>query len=195
MTNITELALKRYSEFIDTFNKFKLTDNDVDINSFNPTDKLKSFYENISNNEKLFKYLLNRDNFAMGTTWFKSFFATKLFFRIKGQNDANSGQKFLNCFKKQDLKVIKLHPHFFSRKVKLPQTPNIGLALFYRIACIWLDVYHNQSVIPMNNLLYQFWWIIFAKAMLIDSVKQQTLLIAISNLPKIKVNLHFQPDD
>ena len=61
MTNITELALKRYSEFIDTFNKFKLTDNDVDINSFNPADKLKSFYENISNNEKLFKYLLNRD--------------------------------------------------------------------------------------------------------------------------------------
>jgi len=61
MTNITELALKRYSEFIDTFNKFKLTDNDIDINSFNPTDKLKSFYENISNNDKLFKYLLNRD--------------------------------------------------------------------------------------------------------------------------------------
>jgi hypothetical protein len=61
MTNISELALKRYSEFIDTFNKFKLTDNDIDINSFNPTDKLKSFYENISNNDKLFKYLLNRD--------------------------------------------------------------------------------------------------------------------------------------
>jgi len=59
--NGLELALKRYTEFINVFNKLKLIDYEVDISSFNPTEKLEQFYSAVINDEKLFKYLLNRD--------------------------------------------------------------------------------------------------------------------------------------
>ena len=39
-----ELAIKRYTEFIDTFNKLKLIDYEIDIKSFDAIEKLQSFY-------------------------------------------------------------------------------------------------------------------------------------------------------
>jgi hypothetical protein len=59
--NGLELALKRYTEFINVFNKLKLIDYEIDISTFNPSEKLEQFYNAIINDEKLFKYLLNRD--------------------------------------------------------------------------------------------------------------------------------------
>ncbi len=58
---IPELALKRYTDFIESFNNFKLVDHKVDATSINPEEKLRVFYETISKEPKLFKYLLNKD--------------------------------------------------------------------------------------------------------------------------------------
>ena len=58
---IPELAKKRYTEFIESFNKFKLVDIEIDIKTFDVDAKIKEFYEKVSNDEKLFKYLLNRE--------------------------------------------------------------------------------------------------------------------------------------
>jgi hypothetical protein len=58
---IPELAKKRYTEFIESFNKFKLVDIEIDIKSFDVDSKIKEFFEKVSNDEKLFKYLLNRE--------------------------------------------------------------------------------------------------------------------------------------
>jgi len=60
-TIIPDLAIKRYSEFIESFNKFKLVDYKIDANSQDNKDKLLNFYTKISSDEKLFKYLLNKD--------------------------------------------------------------------------------------------------------------------------------------
>lgn len=58
---IPELAKKRYIEFVESFNKFKLIDIEIDVKSFDVDAKIKDFYEKVSNDEKLFKYLLNRE--------------------------------------------------------------------------------------------------------------------------------------
>ena len=60
-TIIPDLAIKRYSEFIESFNKFNLIDYKVDANSKDNKDKLLNFYTKISSDEKLFKYLLTKD--------------------------------------------------------------------------------------------------------------------------------------
>lgn len=61
VVTIPELAKKRYTEFIESFNKFKLVDIEIDIKTFDVDAKIKEFYEKVSNDEKLFKYLLNRE--------------------------------------------------------------------------------------------------------------------------------------
>lgn len=61
MTEVPELATKRYIEFVESFNKLKLVDYQLDVNTFNHKDILKVFHEKISTNETLFKYLLNKD--------------------------------------------------------------------------------------------------------------------------------------
>jgi len=62
MTSILpDLAVKRYTEFIDNFNKFKLVEYQIDVSTFNPSEKLLAFYNKIASDEKLFKYLLNKD--------------------------------------------------------------------------------------------------------------------------------------
>ena len=62
MTSILpDLAVKRYTEFIDNFNKFKLVEYQIDVSTFNPSEKLLAFYTKIASDEKLFKYLLNKD--------------------------------------------------------------------------------------------------------------------------------------
>jgi len=61
MTEVPELALTRYSEFVESFNKLKLVDYELDIKTFDYTEMLKSFYDKISPDEVLFKCLLTRD--------------------------------------------------------------------------------------------------------------------------------------
>jgi hypothetical protein len=72
-TKLPELAKKRYVEFIESFNKFKLIDTDVDIKSFNYEEKLWTFYEKVSKEEKLFKYLLARDKLLFHKNYKLSF--------------------------------------------------------------------------------------------------------------------------
>ena len=60
-TILPELAVKRYTEFVESFNKFKLVEYEIDINSFNIEEKILTFYNKIASDEKLFKYLLNKD--------------------------------------------------------------------------------------------------------------------------------------
>jgi hypothetical protein len=61
MTEVPELATKRYIEFVESFNKLKLVDYQLDVETFDHKEILKIFHEKISTNETLFKYLLNRD--------------------------------------------------------------------------------------------------------------------------------------
>lgn len=61
VVTIPELAKKRYTEFIESFNKFKLVDIEIDVKSIDVDAKIKDFFEKVSNDEKLFKYLLNRE--------------------------------------------------------------------------------------------------------------------------------------
>jgi len=68
-----ELANKRYTEFIETFNKLKLIDYEIDINSFDPNEKLQTFYSKVISDEKLFKYLLNRDKLLFHKNYKLSF--------------------------------------------------------------------------------------------------------------------------
>ena len=61
MTEIPDLALERYCEFVESFNKLKLVEYELDTKTFNYADVVKTFYEKISTNDQLFKYLLNRE--------------------------------------------------------------------------------------------------------------------------------------
>jgi hypothetical protein len=60
-TELPELAIKRYSEFIDSFNKLNLVEYKIDITTFDYKEKLLVFYKSISSNDQLFKYLVARD--------------------------------------------------------------------------------------------------------------------------------------
>ena len=70
---IPELAKKRYTEFIESFNKFKLVDIEIDVKSFDVDAKIKDFFEKVSNDEKLFKYLLNREKLLFHKNYKLSF--------------------------------------------------------------------------------------------------------------------------
>jgi hypothetical protein len=72
-SKLPELAKKRYVEFVESFNKFKLIDTEVDIKSFNYEEKLWTFYEKVSKEEKLFKYLLARDKLLFHKNYKLSF--------------------------------------------------------------------------------------------------------------------------
>ena len=70
---IPDLAKKRYTEFIESFNKFKLVDIEIDVKSFDVDAKIKDFFEKVSNDEKLFKYLLNREKLLFHKNYKLSF--------------------------------------------------------------------------------------------------------------------------
>jgi len=61
-TVLPELAVKRYIEFIDTFNGFKLVDYKIDVNTYDYKKQIISFYEGIATNATLFNYLLTKSN-------------------------------------------------------------------------------------------------------------------------------------
>jgi hypothetical protein len=60
-TELPTLAVKRYVEFIDSFNNFKLIDYKLDVTTFDYHEKILTFYKSVSEDEKLFKYLVDRD--------------------------------------------------------------------------------------------------------------------------------------
>jgi hypothetical protein len=60
-TQLPDLACKRYTEFINNFNNFNLVDYKIDVTTFDYKEKLLIFYQNISVDDKLFKYLVARD--------------------------------------------------------------------------------------------------------------------------------------
>ena len=60
-TELPALAIKRYVEFIDSFNNFKLIDYKLDVETFDYQEKILTFYKSVSEDEKLFKYLVDRD--------------------------------------------------------------------------------------------------------------------------------------
>ena len=60
-TQLPELASKRYIEFVDSFNKLNLVEYKIDVTTFDYNEKLLTFYKNVSSDEKLFKYLVDRD--------------------------------------------------------------------------------------------------------------------------------------
>ena len=72
-TVLPDLAIKRYTEFIENFNKFKLVETDIDLKSFNFQEKLLAFYTKIESEEKLFKYLLNKDKLLFHKNYKLSF--------------------------------------------------------------------------------------------------------------------------
>jgi len=70
---IPELAKKRYTEFVESFNKFKIVDIELDVKTFDVDEKIKTFYEKVSSDEKLFKYLLNREKLLFHKNYKLSF--------------------------------------------------------------------------------------------------------------------------
>jgi DNA-binding MarR family transcriptional regulator len=59
-TQLPDLACKRYIDFINSFNEFKLIPNKIDVPD-DHKEKLITFYKNVSADERLYKYLLSRD--------------------------------------------------------------------------------------------------------------------------------------
>ena len=60
-TQLPELANKRYVEFVESFNNLNLVEYKIDVSTFDYKEKLSGFYTSISSDEKLFKYLVERD--------------------------------------------------------------------------------------------------------------------------------------
>ena len=58
---LPELAVKRYTEFIENFNKFKLVDHPIDLKTHNYQEKLLEFFTKVDSDEKLFKYLVTKN--------------------------------------------------------------------------------------------------------------------------------------
>jgi hypothetical protein len=73
VVTIPELAKKRYTEFIESFNKFKIVDIELDVKTFDVDEKIKTFFEKVSSDEKLFKYLLNREKLLFHRNYKLSF--------------------------------------------------------------------------------------------------------------------------
>jgi len=101
---LPELASKRYLEFIDNFNNFKLVDYKIDATTFNYKEKLTTFYNKISADEKLFKYLLNRDKLLFHKNY-KLSFLPKINFQALFE--ANIDQQ-LNNFVWETIQMIYL---------------------------------------------------------------------------------------
>jgi hypothetical protein len=72
-TILPDLAVKRYTEFITSFNKFKLVEHEIDITKFDFKEKLLTFYNRIDTDEKLFNYLLNKDKLLFHKNYKLSF--------------------------------------------------------------------------------------------------------------------------
>jgi hypothetical protein len=101
---LPDLAVKRYTEFIESFNKFKLVDYEIDLSTYNYQEKLLAFYTKVESDEKLFKYLLNRDKLLFHKNYNLSFIN-----KIKLYNllDSNIDQS-LNSFVWETIQMIHL---------------------------------------------------------------------------------------
>jgi len=101
---LPELAVKRYTEFIENFNKFKLVDYEIDLTTFNFEEKLLAFYTKVESDEKLFKYLLNRDKLLFHKNYKLSFIhKINMYNLIESNIDAS-----LNSFVWETVQMIHL---------------------------------------------------------------------------------------
>jgi len=104
MTSLPELAIKRYVEFVDNFNNFKLVEYKIDVTTFDYKEKLLTFYNKICADEKLFKYLLNRDKLLFHKNYKLSFIPKiNLYALIESNIDAS-----LNSFVWETIQMIYL---------------------------------------------------------------------------------------
>lgn len=100
---LPELAIKRYSEFIDNFNKFKLV-GQIDLSKYDYQEKLLDFYTKIDTDEKLFKYLLNKDKLLFHRNYKLSFIHKVNLYNLIDSNIDES----LNSFVWETVQMIHL---------------------------------------------------------------------------------------
>lgn len=94
-TILPELADKRYAEFVENFNKFKILPSNIDLSTFNYQEKLLSFFDKVESEEKLFKYLLNRDKLLFHKNYKLSFIHKVNLYNLIDSNIDESLNSFL----------------------------------------------------------------------------------------------------
>jgi hypothetical protein len=94
-TILPELAAKRYAEFIENFNKFKILPSNIDLTTFNYQEKLLAFFDKVESEEKLFKYLLNRDKLLFHKNYKLSFIHKVNLYNLIDSNIDESLNSFL----------------------------------------------------------------------------------------------------
>ena len=100
---LPELAIKRYTEFIDNFNKFKLV-GQIDLTKYDYQEKLLEFYTKIDSDEKLFNYLLNKDKLLFHRNYKLSFIHKVNIYNLIDSNIDES----LNSFIWETVQMIHL---------------------------------------------------------------------------------------
>lgn len=101
---LPELAVKRYTEFIESFNKFKLVNYQIDLSTYDYQEKLLAFYTKVESEEKFFKYLLNRDKILFHKNYNLSFIHKIKLYNILESNIDQS----LNSFIWETIQMIHL---------------------------------------------------------------------------------------
>lgn len=101
---LPDLAVKRYTEFIESFNKFKLVDYQIDLSTYNYQEKLLAFYTKVESEEKFFKYLLNRDKLLFHKNYNLSFIHKIKLYNLLESNIDQS----LNSFVWETIQMIHL---------------------------------------------------------------------------------------
>ena len=94
-TILPELAAKRYAEFVENFNKFKILPSNIDLSTFNYQEKLLSFFDKVESEEKLFKYLLNKDKLLFHKNYKLSFIHKVNLYNLIDSNIDESLNSFL----------------------------------------------------------------------------------------------------
>jgi hypothetical protein len=100
---LPELAVKRYTEFITNFNKFKLV-GEIDLTKHNFQEKLIEFYTKVESDEKLFNFLLNKDKLLFHRNYKLSFIHKVNLYNLIDSNIDES----LNSFVWETVQMIHL---------------------------------------------------------------------------------------
>jgi len=88
---LPDLAVERYTAFITKFNEYKIVKQQVDLSSFDYKEKLLAFFVKIESEEKLFKYMLNKDKILFHKNYKVSFIhKVNLFEELTNLDDLKS---------------------------------------------------------------------------------------------------------
>ena len=101
---LPELAVKRYVEFIDQFNKFKIVDYQIDLSSYDYQEKLLAFYSKVESDEKLFNYLLSKEKLLFHKNYNLTFIHKIKLYNLLDKNIDQS----LNAFIWETIQMIYL---------------------------------------------------------------------------------------